>query len=70
MIGFRATAITEDVTVDGEELLEAHWFTRPELAQAAAANPLGHPDSIDRLLLRTWLGGGDDLEPDAGSTNT
>jgi NAD+ diphosphatase len=27
MIGFRATAITEDITVDGEELLEARWFT-------------------------------------------
>jgi NAD+ diphosphatase len=62
MIGFRATAITEDITVDGEELLEARWFTRPDLAQYAAANPLGRPDSIDRLLLRAWLGGGDDLD--------
>jgi NAD+ diphosphatase len=59
MIGFRATAITEDITVDGEELLEARWFTRPELAQYAADNPLGRPDSIDRHLLRTWLAGGD-----------
>ena len=32
MIGFRATAITEDITVDGEELLEARWFTRPSYA--------------------------------------
>jgi NAD+ diphosphatase len=70
MVGFRATAVTEDILVDGEELLEAHWFTRPELRQYAAANPLGRPDSIDRLLLRAWLAGGDDLKPDAGSTNT
>jgi NAD+ diphosphatase len=70
MIGCRATAITEDITVDGEELLEARWFTRLELRQYAADNPLGRPDSIDRHLLRAWLGGGDDLEPDAGSTNT
>src|SRR5262249_30403867 len=71
MIGFRATAITEDIIVDGEELLEARWFTRPELAQYAVDNPLGRPDSIDRHLLRTWLGGDDDLEPAAaGSTNT
>jgi NAD+ diphosphatase len=70
MIGFRATAITEDVGVDGEELLDARWFTRPELRQYAAANPLGRPDSIDRLLLGGWLGEGDDLEQEAGSANT
>jgi len=65
MIGFRATAITEDITVDGEEVLEARWFTRRELAEYAADNPLGRPDSIDRHLLCTWLGDGDNLEPDA-----
>jgi hypothetical protein len=27
-----ATAITEDFTVDGEELLEARWFTSPSYA--------------------------------------
>lgn len=71
MVGFRATAITEDITVDGEELLEARWFTRPELAQYAADNPLGRLDSIDRFLLSTWLAGDDDLEPDAmGSPKT
>jgi NAD+ diphosphatase len=58
MIGFRAIATTEDITVDGEELVEARWFTRPELAQYAADNPLGRPDSIDRHLLGTWLAGG------------
>jgi NAD+ diphosphatase len=63
MIGFHATAITEDITVDGEELLEARWFTRPELARYAADNPLGRPDSIDRHLFRTWLAGGDEREP-------
>jgi hypothetical protein len=46
MIGFRATAITEDITVDGEELLEARWFTRPSYAsvpritRSAAPTPL------------------------------
>jgi NAD+ diphosphatase len=71
MIGFRATAITEDITVDGEELVEARWFTRPELARYAADSPLGRSDSIDRLLLGSWLTGGDDLEPEAARcTNT
>ena len=56
MVGFRATAASESVTADGEEILEARWFTRAELSQrAAAGRPLGRVDSIDRHLLRSWL---------------
>jgi len=45
------------VTADGQEILEARWFTRAELAQrAASGRPLGRVDSIDRHLLRSWLG--------------
>ncbi len=57
MTGFRATAAGESVTPDGQEILEARWFTRAELAErAAAGRPLGRVDSIDRHLLRSWLG--------------
>ena len=56
MIGFRATALAETVHVDGEEVIEARWFSRDELAQhAAAGGRLGREDSIDRYLLRSWL---------------
>ena len=56
MAGFRATAASESVTADGEEILEARWFTRAELSQrAAAGRPPGRVDSIDRHLLRSWL---------------
>lgn len=56
MIGFRATALAETVHVDGEEVVEARWFTRAELAEhAAAAGRLGREDSIDLYLLRSWL---------------
>lgn len=56
MAGFRATAVGESVTPDGQEVVAAHWFTRPELAQrAASGRPLGRVDSIDRHLLRSWL---------------
>jgi NAD+ diphosphatase len=56
MIGFRATATTEAVTVDGEEVLEARWFTRAELREhAASGGRLGREDSIDRYLLQTFL---------------
>jgi NAD+ diphosphatase len=37
MIGFRAAALAEAVHVDGEEVTEARWFTRAELAEHAAA---------------------------------
>jgi NAD+ diphosphatase len=53
MIGFRATALAETVHVDGEEVIEARWFTRAE--HAKAAGHLGREDSIDRYLLRSWL---------------
>jgi hypothetical protein len=35
MIGFRAQAEDNSVSVDGEEILEARWFTRAELAERA-----------------------------------
>ncbi|AEV84819.1 NUDIX hydrolase [Actinoplanes sp. SE50] len=55
MVAFRATAIDEVPTVDGDEILDARWFTRAELAGRAAAGRLGRVDSIDRLLLHSWL---------------
>lgn len=56
MAGFRATAASESLAVDGLEIVEARWFTRAELAQrAACGRPLGRVDSIDRHLLQSWL---------------
>ncbi len=56
MMGFFAGATSEVAVVDGEELLEARWFTRDELRQRRSERGrLGNPDSIDRLLLEAWL---------------
>jgi len=56
MIGFRATALAQTVHVDGEEVIEARWFTRAELTEhARTAGRLGRQDSIDRYLLCSWL---------------
>ena len=56
MIGFRAGAEDDTISVDGQEILEARWFTQAELAgRAAAGHPFGRPDSIDRHLLQSWL---------------
>ncbi|MGK5675962.1 NAD(+) diphosphatase [Micromonospora sp. URMC 106] len=58
MVGFRATAASEEVRVDGEELVEARWFTRDELRERAAEGRLGRVDSIDHHLLHGWLAEG------------
>jgi NAD+ diphosphatase len=56
MIGFRATSDEESVAVDGNEILEAKWFTRKELRNYAdTTQRLGRPDSIDRIILTNWL---------------
>ncbi|HEY0700800.1 MAG TPA: NAD(+) diphosphatase [Micromonospora sp.] len=56
MLGFRASARATTLRVDGEELVEARWFTRDELrAHAGAGHRLGRVDSIDSHLLTTWL---------------
>ncbi|MGH3395196.1 MAG: NUDIX domain-containing protein, partial [Streptosporangiaceae bacterium] len=56
MVGFRATAADESVTVDGNEIIEARWFTRDQLRDyASATDRLGRPDSIDRIMLTAWL---------------
>lgn len=56
MVGFRATAVTEAVTTDGEEVLEARWFTPAQLQELATARGrLGREDSIGRYLMHSWL---------------
>jgi NAD+ diphosphatase len=60
MVGFRARAASAHIAVDSDELAEARWFTRGELAErAASARGLGPVDSIGGLLLRTWLDEGE-----------
>jgi NAD+ diphosphatase len=60
MVGFRATAVDESVSVDGNEVLEARWFTRDELRDyGQSRGGLGRIDSIDRIMLTAWLAEGD-----------
>ncbi|MGQ0841221.1 NAD(+) diphosphatase [Actinokineospora sp.] len=64
MIGFRAVALSEDITVDRDELLDARWFTRAEVAALQAEHRAAgthRGDSIEQFLLRSWLGS--DLDP-------
>jgi NAD+ diphosphatase len=58
MAGFRAWATSDVIAVDHDELEEARWFTRPELAAHRAARPRTHGDSIGTFLLDAWLAEG------------
>ncbi|MPZ60010.1 MAG: NAD(+) diphosphatase [Propionibacteriales bacterium] len=59
MVGFFATATTTEITVDGEEISEARWFTRAELLDCAQRGEIVLPGhiSIARRLIESWYGG-------------
>ncbi|WP_370147438.1 NAD(+) diphosphatase [Streptacidiphilus sp. EB129] len=63
MLGFLGSADERDggteITVDGEELSEAAWFTREELAAGMASGAVLPPSgiSIARRLVELWYGG-------------
>jgi NAD+ diphosphatase len=60
MLGFRAEAPPGQViTVDHEELAEAHWFSRDELLAAIQARELALPPSVSiaRHIIEDWYGG-------------
>ncbi len=54
MLGFTADALTEDITIDPAEILEAHWFSRAELS-APDGFVLPPPLSIARRLIDDWI---------------
>ncbi|MEU0571715.1 NAD(+) diphosphatase [Nonomuraea sp. NPDC005983] len=58
MLGFFARAVTTTLTPDAEEIAEARWFSRAELAEALRSGEvrLPSPVSIARRLIETWYG--------------
>lgn len=59
MVGFTAEADDNAVTVDGDELEDARWFTRDELRRGLADGTLLLPSevSIAHRLVSEWLAG-------------
>ena len=57
MLGFRATAASTDIAVDGDEIAEADWYTPGRIEADTAAGTLILPpfDSISRRLVDDWL---------------
>ena len=58
MLGYHARATSTDICVDGEEIVEARWFTRDELMEACADGSVAVPPavSIARKLIEHWFG--------------
>ena len=59
MLGFRATARTTALTLDIQEIEDARWVARDELADPER-RPVRLPnrDSIARFLIEEWLAEG------------
>jgi NAD+ diphosphatase len=71
MLGFLTEALTEEITVDPEEIAEARWFTRDEIREMVARAATG-PDDPSKVSLpapiaialhicRRWSSGLDDV---------
>ena len=58
MLGFNARAVSSEITVDGEEIHEARWFSRDELGAAFEAGEVLPPYgiSIAARLIEMWYG--------------
>jgi len=60
MVGCRADAMSDELTIDYSELDDARWFTREEVAEAVAGDEdapfqAPPPHTIARTLLERWL---------------
>jgi NAD+ diphosphatase len=59
MLAFTAKATTTELTIDGDEIAEARWFTREELRRAITGRSLRLPmsASVAFYLIDGWFGG-------------
>ena len=70
-MGFLAEGLTEEITIDPEELAEARWFPREEIREMvarAAAGPddpsrvsLPAPIAIAHHICKRWSSGQDSI---------
>jgi NAD+ diphosphatase len=58
MLGYHAWADDPRIAVDGDEIAEARWFTRDELADACGTGAVRLPPSVSiaRRLVERWYG--------------
>jgi NAD+ diphosphatase len=59
MLGFYAEGLTDEITIDTEELKDARWFTKQEMRDHETHGfDLPRADSIARRLIEDWLAHG------------
>jgi NAD+ diphosphatase len=59
MLGFYAEGLTEEITIDPEEIADARWFSRDEMRRHRDLGfQLPRADSIARRLIEDWLEAG------------
>jgi NAD+ diphosphatase len=58
MLGFQAAAVGTEIKVDADEIAEAHWYSRADLAAAVASGDLllPPPVSIAHRIIQSWYG--------------
>ena len=56
MLGFYGEALTEEITIDPEEMIDVRWFSRDEIRHCDGGSfALPRVDSIARRLIEDWL---------------
>ena len=56
MLGFYGEGLSEDITIDPEEMLDVRWFTREQMRNCEANGfLLPRVDSIARRLIEDWM---------------
>ncbi len=56
MFGYRAEALSEEIVLEAEEMRDARWFSRDEIANFEALGfALPPPASIARRLIEDWM---------------
>jgi NAD+ diphosphatase len=58
MLGYQARALNTDICVDGEEIVEAHWYDRKQVRELCETQKLHLPPrvSIAHQLITRWYG--------------
>ena len=56
MLGFYGEGLTDDITIDPEEMIDVRWFSREEIGNPEAHGfALPRVDSIARRLIEDWM---------------
>lgn len=56
MLGYYAEGLSEEITIDPEEMIDVRWFSRAEISDPAQHGfALPRADSIARRLIEDWM---------------